>query len=347
MSHISRKISLTREAAKARARVLQKEARLAGRPLAYTQALAEVARAAGYANIHELTAQFAAAGPARRQSAGQTPDAHRGQNIGSWFSAFDFNSLADCGGIAVIKSLPGMGLISFIDEISDGRIFELRIDMLDPELRSGMPKIAEDNSVQWPDPLRLIPEGTRFLILSGFNPGLDPVMLESLREHLAQRTLPGAAPSPDMAIIVPCYNDEDANFANRFFADVKAGRELRSNAAENGERPASVPLFGGIKAIHLRDREEMLNSLREWGGLHPDVLAYVMEAPEKRLMYPPSTAPEASQATPRELDVLSQLLTLLAPAPYDSNAYRMAAFSSAVRNAVIDEFLSWLTERKG
>jgi hypothetical protein len=70
------KTPLTREAAKAFARDLQTAANLAGSKLSYTQALVVVARNAGYANVHEMTAQYGAHRPAADagRSAAETTD---------------------------------------------------------------------------------------------------------------------------------------------------------------------------------------------------------------------------------------------------------------------------------
>lgn len=118
----SSKIPMTRIAAKERARALQAEARSAGKPLAYTQALAQVAREAGYANVHEMTAQYITA-----------------DKLLSPIPAGDVEFLLDNanflprGFVSVVTACPGSGVISrVLDKFGEQAVF-IDLSILDNE----------------------------------------------------------------------------------------------------------------------------------------------------------------------------------------------------------------------
>lgn len=112
-------IPIDRITAKERAKDLMAEARSAGRKLSYTQALTEVAKRHGYANVHQMTASYENA-PALREVAPMVVD-----------------SIAEAlakgkGGAIFIRRLPGTGLYSrILEQFPRDRCVELHSSMLD------------------------------------------------------------------------------------------------------------------------------------------------------------------------------------------------------------------------
>lgn len=115
-------LPIDRITAKERAKDIMAEARSAGRKLTYTQALAEVAKRHGYANVHQMTASY-------RDALPETPK----------FEPTIVNSLEAAlargkGGVVMIHRLPGTGVLScVVDAYSKGACVELRASMIDVE----------------------------------------------------------------------------------------------------------------------------------------------------------------------------------------------------------------------
>ena len=98
----SRKLPISREQAKERARALQAEAKASGHPLTYNRALMQVAGEFGYATLNEMVAQYRSTASAAKQDVVLSPV--RSEPL----YAFQFSALSDEVQDLVTRSISDM-----------------------------------------------------------------------------------------------------------------------------------------------------------------------------------------------------------------------------------------------
>lgn len=237
--------SISRIAAKELARAIQAEAKAAGRRLSYTQALADVAKRQGFANVHEMTASYGEAPLAptlhpliaslerhkgeiliMQRRAGEGLMSLIEEHFGKTGYAYVDASSIDPARLAIAPDLPMASLTSRLDAI----IID-RFDSASPAVRRELTKDLADRKLMG----RPVPAHTTIIVaFYGVTPGLP----EELR-HCGPLNFITPEPvrnleSPESWQIMGMTMDVAGPFAD---PTAPTEPELKAFFAETGESP--------------------------------------------------------------------------------------------------------------